>query len=481
MSNDIINIKSLSKVYDKDKILENIDFSLKFGEIVSIMGKSGIGKTTFINILLGLDFDYSCLYKKNFSKVSCVFQEDRLLNWLSVYENIKLVNKDISDNEIFEVLNMLDLLEYKDFMPKKLSGGMRQRVAIARAICYGAELIVMDEPLKSTDKEHSDKILNYLKEKAKREKIALVIVTHDFDNAIKISDRVLILDGKPSRFVENINLSGVSCIDSKREFLKTSINKIINKEKIMNRLPGHHLLARIGKTKLRPGGKIATDWLIEKANITSETKVLEVACNMGTTLVNVAKTYGCNIVGVDMNEQVLEKAKQNVKANGLEDKVTIKHADARNLPFEDESFDLIINEAMLTMLSMEDKKKAISEYFRVLKKGGILLTHDINLPSEDKDFIDRLRKVISVPATPLSEESWIKLYKSAGFSSVETKTDNMIFLSEKGLIADEGFDGMMNMYKRVATDPCYEQFVEMKRFFVENEDELYYIATVSKK
>ncbi len=249
----------------------------------------------------------------------------------------------------------------------------------------------------------------------------------------------------------------------------------------MKKVAGHELLARVGKKKLRPGGKEATDWLIEHAKLNKDKKVLEVACNMGTTLIEIVKTYDLDIIGVDMSKDALEKAQQNIKNENLESKVKLVNADARDLPFEDESFDVVINEAMLTMLNHDDKQKAINEYFRVLKKGGILLTHDVNLPHEDPEFIKKLRNVIAVPASPLNENNWKKLFEKAGFSEITTKAGKMIFMSEKGLMKDEGYDGMMKMYENAAKDPNYQQFIEMKKFFVENEDEMNYIAVVSQK
>lgn len=118
---------------------------------------------------------------------------------------------------------------------------------------------------------------------------------------------------------------------------------------------GHEFLARLGKTKLRPGGIEATDWILKKADIKSDSKVLEVACNMGTTLIDIANKYGCDIIGVDLDENALEKAREKIKENGLEEKVKVMKADAFKLPFEDASFDVVINEAMLTML-LGDKK-----------------------------------------------------------------------------------------------------------------------------
>ena len=124
---------------------------------------------------------------------------------------------------------------------------------------------------------------------------------------------------------------------------------------------GHNFLARLGKTRLRPGGKVATDWLIANGDVNKDKKVLEVACNRGTTAIQLAKEYGCHITGIDLDEEALEKARANIKENSVEELVQVQRANATKLPFEDNSFDIVINEAMLTMLPIEAKEKGIRE------------------------------------------------------------------------------------------------------------------------
>ena len=168
---------------------------------------------------------------------------------------------------------------------------------------------------------------------------------------------------------------------------------------------GHEFLARIGKTRLRPGGIEATNWLLEKADINEDSKVLEVACNMGTTLVHIAKKYGCDIVGVDLDEKAIEKAEKKIKDNGLENKVKAICGNAFDLPFEDESFDVVINEAMLTMLLGDQKEKALREYYRVLKPGGMVVTQDVVLITDNNERAKELRiglsRAINVNVEPL--------------------------------------------------------------------------------
>ena len=112
---------------------------------------------------------------------------------------------------------------------------------------------------------------------------------------------------------------------------------------------GHNFLARLGKTRLRPGGKKATDWLIANGDFSQDKKVLEVACNMGTTAIGLAKQFGCHIEGVDLDEHALEKAQANIEANCLQEKIHVQRANAMKLPFEDESFDIVMAGGSLRM------------------------------------------------------------------------------------------------------------------------------------
>ncbi|OOF41212.1 hypothetical protein BKK47_01480 [Rodentibacter mrazii] len=245
---------------------------------------------------------------------------------------------------------------------------------------------------------------------------------------------------------------------------------------------GHNFLARLGKTRLRPGGKKATDWLIGNGDFTQNKKVLEVACNMGTTAIDLAKQFGCQIEGVDLDEEALEKAKANIAANNLQDKIHVQRANAMKLPFEDETFDIVINEAMLTMLPVDAKKKAIAEYFRVLKPSGFLLTHDVMLVGEDhQTILDNMRKAINVTVTPLTKEGWKGLFRESGFRNVDTFSGEMTLLSPKGMIYDEGVLGTLKIVKNAMKTENREQFKRMFKTFNDPEHKLHFIAVCSQK
>lgn len=247
---------------------------------------------------------------------------------------------------------------------------------------------------------------------------------------------------------------------------------------------GHVFLARLGKSKLRPGGIEATNYLLSQAKITKDTKVLEVACNRAKTMIKIYKTYGCDVTGVDLDEKFLEIANQNIKSENLEEHLKVQIGDATNLPFADETFDVVINEAMLTMLSEEKKSKALSEYFRVLKKGGILLTQDVVFRTDDKDEQKNLRielsKAINANVSPLDVQGWKNLIESVGFS-VNQKYGEMTLMSKKGMIRDEGLFGAIRIFRNAHKKENREQFKKMFEFFKANKEKLGYICNVSTK
>lgn len=249
----------------------------------------------------------------------------------------------------------------------------------------------------------------------------------------------------------------------------------------MGQEAGHSFLARLGKTKLRPGGIEATNWLIEQAKINQHSTVLEVACNMGTTLVQVATKYHCQITGIDQSQTVIEQATQNIENHHLTDYASVFRANAMKLPFEDNSFDVIINEAMLTMLDEKSKAKAIHEYYRVLKPGGYLLTHDVCLINGDNAaLVEQLGQTIHVHAQPLTPQRWETTFKDVGFT-VTQKFGGMTLMNPLGMIHDEGLPRTLKIIRNGLKNENRQQFFKMFSFFRSNSDQLGYIANLSQK
>ena len=170
---------------------------------------------------------------------------------------------------------------------------------------------------------------------------------------------------------------------------------------------------------------------------------------MCTTAIQLAKTFGCNIEGVDLNAKALQQGQKNVEAANLSHLIHVQKANAMNLPFEDEQFDIILNEAMLTMLPLKAKVQALREYYRVLKPGGILLTHDIAIINlaQKEEIVENLSSAINVKVTPLPTAEWYQLFKDSRFSQIESHIGELTLMTPAGMLYDEGLFGTMKIVK----------------------------------
>lgn len=211
-----MNIKNLSKQFfsgtETVSVLEGLSLEIPEGEISVLLGPSGCGKTTLLNLIGGLIEPDSGEIVKEHQELSFIFQELRLLPWMSVERNIELVLKaKISDEEIrrkriAEVLEMVGLTPESGWYPEELSGGMRQRVSIARAFAYPSSLILMDEPFQSLDlKLRIELIEEYLKLWIEDNRTTLM-VTHDVREALLMADSIHILSNRPSKVITSIKI-----------------------------------------------------------------------------------------------------------------------------------------------------------------------------------------------------------------------------------------------------------------------------------
>ena len=241
---------------------------------------------------------------------------------------------------------------------------------------------------------------------------------------------------------------------------------------------GHKLLARLGKTKLRPGGVEGTNWLLSHVDFTTRPRVLEVACNRGYTLMQLAKGHGLHVVGIDSDPEAITTAKEGISKEGLSDLIDVSVADATNLPFEDGSFDVLINEAMLTMLPDTVKKKALVEYRRVLAPQGMVLTHDVVFWEKKPAVLRLLQKVINVPVHPLTLDAWKELFEESGLAVSDSKTGAFTLLSDEGLVRDEGKEGRDTLIDNAMADDNFGQFSEMRTFFDLAKNDIGYVVMV---
>jgi sulfonate transport system ATP-binding protein len=203
----LLQLQNIHKAYDGLRVLDDVSLSLSPGEIVSLLGPSGCGKSTLLRIAAGLDQDFSGGLEFNpllqFGRgtgIGVVFQEPRLMPWLNVAQNVSFADGWIADEKwVQQLLRDVGLSGHADALPKQLSGGQAQRAAIARGLYGKPHVLLLDEPFSAVDAFTRMKLQDLLSELAERYEIAVLLVTHDLDEAFYLSDRVLILGGTPSR------------------------------------------------------------------------------------------------------------------------------------------------------------------------------------------------------------------------------------------------------------------------------------------
>ena len=209
---------------DEIKTLNNISFELKENEFISIVGPSGCGKSTILSILAGIiDKSDGIIICDN--TIGYMLQDDLLFEWLTIYDNcllgLKIQKKLNSENKKY-VLDLLEKYGLKDFInmyPSNLSGGMRQRVALIRTLAIKPEILLLDEAFSKLDSQTKKFVIDDIYNILKEEKISCIMVTHDISDAITFSDRILILQEKPSIIKKEIK-TNMTEIPSKRVYEK---------------------------------------------------------------------------------------------------------------------------------------------------------------------------------------------------------------------------------------------------------------------
>ncbi|AKO90945.1 ABC transporter ATP-binding protein [Priestia filamentosa] len=211
----MLKLEQISKQYDNKVVLDNISLEINKGEIVSLLGQSGSGKTTLLNIILGLtkmDKGRIIFDNENLTNVkmkdrgfNIVFQDYALFPHLNAYDNIVygLKNKRglVTEEELKEYINFLELKPHLNKKISELSGGQKQRVALARTLVMKPKLLLLDEPLSALDGVIKESIKERIKSIAKEFQLTTIIVTHDPEEALTLSDKILIINqGSISQF-----------------------------------------------------------------------------------------------------------------------------------------------------------------------------------------------------------------------------------------------------------------------------------------
>lgn len=215
MAENILTVSNLTKSFGDLLVLDDVSFEVREKEFLCIVGPTGCGKTTFLNSLTGL-------YTANKGEIlfrgekinpqkhdlAYIFQEYSTMEWLTVEENvrfgleIKRYDKKVIKERVEEALEMVDLVKYRDFYPSQLSASMLQRVVIARAFAVQPQLLLMDEPYGQLDLQLKYKLEDELLELWKKTGTTVIFITHNIEEAVYLSDRILVLTNKPTHVKE---------------------------------------------------------------------------------------------------------------------------------------------------------------------------------------------------------------------------------------------------------------------------------------
>ena len=214
----LIELKNISKSFENLKVLDNVSFELSKGKSLAIVGPSGVGKSTLLRIIAGLDLPDKGEVIVNTKNISMVFQYSALLNSYTVGENIALAlngnsfGKSNKKNKALDYLREVGLEKYVDYFPDQLSGGQRKRVGFARAIASSPEIILYDEPTSGLDPILSTLIEDYMNKLTRDFKVANIIVTHQLSTikrtasiVIMLFDRKIVWCGTPDEFLVSTN------------------------------------------------------------------------------------------------------------------------------------------------------------------------------------------------------------------------------------------------------------------------------------
>ena len=214
-----VSVRGLSKLFGTERVINGFDFDLKRSSFTSIVGPSGCGKTTLLRMIAGLDtWDEGELtiasdpQTGRAARLAVVFQQGSLLPWKSVRKNVALglelsgADRSETSDRVEHALRLVGLEGAGDKYPYQLSGGMQQRVGISRALVLDPEILLMDEPFASVDAQTREQLHDELIQIWERTRMAVLFVTHSIDEAIVLSDEIVVMGARPGRVLRQFTV-----------------------------------------------------------------------------------------------------------------------------------------------------------------------------------------------------------------------------------------------------------------------------------
>lgn len=196
----VLTVALKGKSFGGRQVLGALDLSISAGQTVALTGPSGIGKSTLVRIIAGLERDFDGDVTRP-ERIGMVFQEPTLMPWRSVLDNLTLTT-GITEAGAEKALEEVGLKGRGGDFPRQLSLGQQRRLALARAFAGSPELMLLDEPFVSLDPQMADEMMGLFEQLCARRKVASLIVTHSAEEAKRLATRILRLDGSPARIVQ---------------------------------------------------------------------------------------------------------------------------------------------------------------------------------------------------------------------------------------------------------------------------------------
>ena len=232
MSTNILAVRDVSHSFGGAPVLDHLSFEVAAGEVVAFVGPSGCGKTTLLRLLSGFYRPAAGAVERR-GDTRMIYQQDGLLPWLTVTENISLGLRHVSEaaraGQLARLLQLIRLQGFARHYPHQLSGGMRQRVELARALAGDTSVLLMDEPFSSLDYQTRARMRAELTRVLAGRPVAVVLVTHDIEEAVLLADRVLVLSERPARVLCELHPEGERPRDVTSPALRATMKSILER------------------------------------------------------------------------------------------------------------------------------------------------------------------------------------------------------------------------------------------------------------